>query len=328
MIDTEQVLIGLGLEFDILGNEASAICPMHERRTGKSDHNPSWFINLASGQHICFSCGYKGNLVQLVCDVNEFYVKSWGDLVEYDYAAGKVWLSTTAQIPIEKLVEAIKNLPTYLSPAPRPLEMSEARLAVFVDPPEEALASRGITAEAAKAYSLLWDAEKKMWIFPLREAQHATLLGWQEKGTVERTFKNRPAGLQKSKTMFGIENQNADLAIVVESPLDCVRVLSAGQSGAVAICGATVSEEQVKLLRYSDRIVIALDNPAVDAAGKKGCDEFRKFGRKYGLNLFYFNYGDSLKKDVGDLTDEEIRWGIDHAKPSILGELAYVQGNA
>jgi hypothetical protein len=40
--------------------------------------------------------------------------------------------------------------------------------------------------------------------------------------------------------------------------------------------------------------------------------------------MFFFNYGSSGKKDPGDLTDDEIAWGIHNAKSSVLGEMAYV----
>jgi hypothetical protein len=173
----------------------------------------------------------------------------------------------------------------------------------------------------------MWDAATKTWILPLRDPDTNALLGWQEKGTIDRTFKNRPVGLQKSRTLFGIENQNKDVVFVVESPLDCVRMASAGVAGAVAICGATVSEEQIKLIRASDKVIVALDNPNLDKAGRKGCEEFRKYARQYGINLFFFNYGHSGKKDPGEMTDEEILWGIATAKPSILGEQAYVSRN-
>ena len=112
--------------------------------------------------------------------------------------------------------------------------------------------------------------------------------------------------------------------VVVESPLDCLRLYSAGVASAVAICGSSPSEEQVKLLRASDRIICAFDNPKLDAAGKKASEEIREFARKYGLNLSFFNYGDSGKKDPGDMTDEEIQWGIANSKSAILGEKAYV----
>jgi hypothetical protein len=67
-----------------------------------------------------------------------------------------------------------------------------------------------------------------------------------------------------------------------------------------------------------------MDNPKLDDAGRKASAEFRKAATKYGINAFYFNYGDSGKKDPGDMTDEEIRWGIYNAKSSVYGEAAYV----
>lgn len=329
MTNVVRALEALEIDYVERGENAQALCPMHERITGDPDRNPSWFIHLETGQHICFSCGYKGNLVQLVCDVKEFYTTLWGDnSTQYDYHAGNKWLSNAIEVTIEELKEALSKLPQYIAPPPRPIPMSEARLAIYVAPPEEALFDRNLTQESASHYGILWNKNTSTWILPLRDAQHATLLGWQEKGTVERTFKNRPTGLQKSKTLFGLAQQREDVAIVVESPLDCLRIHSAGIEGAVATCGAIVSEEQIKLIRYSKKVIAAFDNPNLDAAGKKASDQIRVWARKYGINLFFFNYGDSGKKDPGDMTDEEIRWGIDNARPSLLGESAYVYGNA
>jgi hypothetical protein len=322
MIDIPVVLSALGIDFDERGHEANALCPMHKVRTGKADNSPSWWINSETGMHICFSCGYKGNLAQLVCDVNEFYTSAWGVVDGYDYETARTWLSQVSEIPIERLLDMVKALPNRIEAVPKPLEMSEARLAVFVSPPAEELAKRNITAEIAEQYGILWDEKKKNWILPLREPENNKLMGWQEKGTVHRTFFNRPGGLQKSRTLFGIENQNEDVVIVVESPLDTARIASAGFPGAVAICGSSISEDQVKLLRRSDKIIAAFDN---DAAGYKASEELRKLARKYGLNLFFFSYPYSGAKDPGDLTDEEIIWGIAAAKSSILGESAYVQ---
>ena len=324
-----RALEALGIEYtDSSSGNAKSLCPMHERITGDIDHNPSWFINLDTGVHICFSCGYKGNLVQLVCDVKEFYTSLVGmPGLQYDYHAGNNWLASAIEVSIEELQMALAKIPQYIMPPPRPLPMSEARLAIYVSPPEEALSARNLTVDAAEHYSVLWNKNTSTWILPLREAHFSKLIGWQEKGTVDRTFKNRPSGLPKSKTLFGLEHQREDIAIIVESPLDCLRFYSAGIEGAMATCGAIVSEEQVKLIRYSYKIIAAFDNPNLDAAGKKASDQMRVWARKYGLNLFFFNYGTSGKKDPGDMTDEEIRWGIENAKPSILGEAAYVYGD-
>lgn len=322
LVDVLLVLDALGIEHDERGVESHALCPMHHARTGRVDNSPSWWINTETGMHICFSCGYKGNLLQLVCDVNEFYKDVWGKDYTYDYVAARLWLSQVSEIPIEKLLEMVQSLPNRMEAIPKPLEMSEARLAVFVSPPAEELAKRNITAEVAEQYGILWDEKKATWILPLREPENNKLMGWQEKGTVHRTFFNRPGGLQKSRTLFGVENQNEEVVIVVESPLDTARIASAGFPGAVAICGSSISEDQVKLLRRSDKIIAAFDN---DAAGYKASEELRKLARKYGLNLFFFSYPYSGAKDPGDLTDEEIIWGIAAAKSSILGESSYVQ---
>jgi DNA primase len=321
--DVEAALAALGISADIHGEEACALCPMHEQRTGKEDHSPSWWINLETGYHVCFSCGYKGGLVQLVCDVKDFYVDLWGTKAA-NFDAARLFLAETAQLTVEQMTMLLLALPSYIPPKAKLLEMSEARLAIYVDPPKEELDKRKITAESAAAYGILWEEKRKNWILPLREPDLNKLMGWQEKGTVQRTFMNRPAGLQKSKTLFGVSGQQEDVVVLVESPLDCPRILDATGIHAVASCGATVSEAQVKLLRFSGKIVIALDNPAVDAAGKKASKEMLDWGRKYGLNLFFFNYGDSGAKDPGDMTDEQIRWGIDNAVSSLYGEAAYV----
>jgi DNA primase len=78
------------------------------------------------------------------------------------------------------------------------------------------------------------------------------------------------------------------------------------------------------LLRYSDVVIAAFDNPRIDDAGRKASEEMLSSARKYGMTLKYFNYNDSDAKDVGDMTDEQISFGIANAKDSIFGERAYL----
>jgi hypothetical protein len=323
-VDVDLVIAALELDVEVKGREALGLCPMHLERTGKQDHSPSWWINLSSGQHTCFSCGYKGSLLQLICDVRKFYIKSWGDDSSYDYDAAKAWLGSVADISPEKLAETLRNLPHRTEPLPKPVDMSEARLAIFVDPPLEQLQQRNVSLAATRAYEIMWDAARSAWVLPFRNPEDRKLLGWQEKGTLTRTFMNRPPGLPRSKTLFGLNMLKEDLVYLVESPLDCARMMTAGFPGALAICGSTINEEQIKLIRGADRVIAAFDNPKVDLAGKKASSELSKWARKYGMNLLFFNYGDSGKKDPGDLTDAEIAWGIENAVSDIYGERAYV----
>jgi DNA primase len=314
----EQVLANLSIDIvRARGSEVLALCPMHKSRTGREDHNPSWWINEETGAHICFSCGFKGNIFSLVAEVRELYL---GDGL--DYEAAKQWLANIEEISVEELAERLKRVPNYVT-VEQPIPMSEAKLALFTDPPQWALEKRQLTEEAARRYEVLWGPDNT-WILPIRDPHDYSLMGWQEKQEGTRVFKNSPAGVKKSKTLFGGHEQNPDMVVVVESPLDAVRIASAGVIGAVATFGAIVSDAQVKLLRYSDVVIAAFDNPNIDAAGRKACEEMIVSARKYGITLKFFDYASTGIKDVGDMTNEQVTQGIENAKDSIYGERAYL----
>lgn len=313
MINIEKVIASLDLTLTAQrGSELQGLCPMHKRRTGKDDYHPSWWINSETGVHICFSCGYKGNLLSLVKDLKR--VNSY-DAADY--------LQEHSETTVDELIKKLHDLPQYITP-PEKIEISEAHLAIFDLPPEFALKERNLSPRSAEVYGVLWDPKNETWILPLREPDFLKLIGWQEKGSRNRFFKNYPAGVKKSTTLFGVDVQRPELTIVVESPLDCLRLYTAGYRGAVATCGALISETQAKLLRRSQKVIAAFDNPRVDSAGQKACEELRQYAKRYGIEVSYFNYGDSKKKDPGDMTDEEIAWGIENSRDMIFGKKAYL----
>jgi len=309
MIDVEKVLLNLDIPLTAQrGDEVQGFCPMHKKRTGKEDQHPSWWINSLTGAHICFSCGYKGNVFTLV-----------GDLKGIDYFDARDFVNEQAEVPLDSLMKRIKELPQYV-PADDPIGMSEARLAVYTTPPEKQLKKRFLTAVAANHYGVLWDEKNSAWILPIRDPDTNELWGWQEKGANGRFFKNQPAGVRKSRTVFGAQHQGKT-TIVVESPLDVVRLFSAGVEGAISTYGAILSEEQAKIIRRSEIVIAAFDN---DAAGKKACEQMHGFARKYGINLKFFNYKGVDVKDVGDMAPQEIHRGIANAKDMIYGKEAYI----
>ena len=310
MIDVEKVLLGLDLQlYAQRGVEVNGLCPMHKKRTGKEDHSPSWWINSESGAHICFSCGYKGNIFTLVADVKGI---SYFDAQDY--------IGESVEVPLDTLMRRIKDLPQYVQPE-ETIAMSEARLAVYIDPPDIELKKRFLTRDAVKIHGVLWDKSNDAWILPIRDPDNGTLLGWQEKGARGRFFRNQPAGVKKSKTVFGVQIlSSTEPLIVVESPLDAVRLTGLGHNS-VSTFGAIMSEEQAKILRRAPKIIAAFDN---DKAGHTANEQIRVLARKYGMDLYYFNYRGIDVKDVGDMTEEEVERGIKTAKTSILGKAAYL----
>lgn len=311
MIDVERVLLSLDVSLTAQrGEEVQGLCPMHKARTGKEDHNPSWWINSVTGAHICFSCGYKGNIYTLV-----------GDLKGLDYFDAKDYVGQSEEeLPLDYLAKRIKELPQYI-PAEEEIAMSEARLAVFTEPPEIELKKRFLTKEAANHYGVLWDAKNEAWILPIRNPDTFDLWGWQEKGARGRFFKNQPVGVKKSKTVFGIEVLISDQPLwVVESPLDAVRLKSIGHS-AISTFGAIISEDQAKLMRRAPQLIAAFDN---DEAGRKASEQILGFARKYGMELKFFNYEGIDVKDVGDMLETEITIGLQTAKDRVYGKAAYL----
>jgi 5S rRNA maturation endonuclease (ribonuclease M5) len=309
-VDVDRIIASLDLTlFSQRGDEVYGLCPMHKERTGQIDHNPSWWINLTTGQHMCFSCKYKGNLYTLVRDLNPG-MDHW-DILDI--------LKTEPENPTD-LLKRLQDLPQYVGAKTDEIPMSEARMAVYIDPPAYALERRNISLEAAQHYGVKWDDDSKAWITPLRDPHFGELMGWQEKAFIGRFFRNYPAGVSKGRTLFGVNVQEDDIAIVVESPLDCLRLYTAGFKGGLAVCGSVVNEGHAKILRYSSKIIAAFD---CDKAGVQASEELFKFAKMYGLDVSFFNYSATEAKDPGDMTDDEIRFGIENARNMIYGEKAY-----
>ena len=319
--DVESALLRLGIEVDQRRDELLGLCPMHLERTGKPDSNPSWSINAETGVHHCFSCGYKGTLLTLVAEIKDFNTQ-WDRL---DFDAAKEWLRSNIEINFELLAKQLNEAKESYVPVQRLLEMSEARLAIFDGvPPQFALDARGLTEDGCVMHGVKWDPRQGAWITPIRNPENNLLLGWQEKGQNNRYFRNRPAGVEKSKTLFGLDIWKGGTMIIVESPLDAVRLSSLGIAGGISTFGASVSDTQRHLMRAAEKLIIAFDNARIDSAGLKASQEMLAYGRDKGLECYFFSYGDSEYKDIGDMPEQEIREGILRAKHSVFGERAFV----
>jgi hypothetical protein len=294
--DVLAALDELGIQIiRVTGEEATARCHMHYGRTGKDDTHPSWSCNVESGVFNCYSCGWKGTFPQIVCDVLGV---SWDDAVEWVRQRGGI-----------ERVNKILGRGQYIDdlvPEKPPVTYTEADLALFTLPPARALTKRGLTVASCQEYGVLWDPSRGMWITPIRDAE-GSLLGWQEKN--ERYFRNRPYEVGKSKTVFGFHLlPPGGTAILLESPLDCLRLSSVGIPGAVSSYGAEVSDAQMQLLfGHCKLIVLALDN---DRDGWKHAMELKRRYRGMGRRLAFYNYGDCDAKDPGDQSGDEIRYGV------------------
>lgn len=271
----------LGIDGDVRGNELVAACPAHKDRTGKPDNDPSWSINLDKGVHHCFSCGWKGSLKSLVK-----YMTGEDLLDEVDLRPGAMAdvLSSLQDVDVEA-----QRYGSYRKVLP------ENSLAVFTEPPEDALRDRKVSGAACRDLGALWDHRSDSWILTIRDSQDC-LLGWQVKSTRNKSFRNFPPGVPKRESLFGFSTaRRSDFVVVVESPLDAV-YLASYKVPAVATYGASVSLQQSRLLSMQWGLVIsAFDN---DAAGRKATKML--INSPSAINLCVMQYTDETK-DPGEM---------------------------
>lgn len=305
--EMEEILERLGIEtVSVRGSEIQGYCPGHLQRTGHVDNNPSWYINCETGAHICFSCQFKGNLQYLVCFI-EGFVNADG----YDFSKAKEWLKDGGELS-DALNKALE--PKKKEVFQELVHITESMLSAFVEPPDYALKSRGITREAARKHNLLWDELRSLWIITIRDPLSEKLLGWQEKAYSGRFFRNYPTGVQKRVALYGYDKYQGGDMIVVESPLDVVRLESIGIPGGVATYGSLISTEQMTILRSAERLIVAMD---ADDAGTSASLSVLQMTRVFGFECWFFDYGNTDMKDVGAMSKAEVLEGLENARHSI-----------
>lgn len=303
MIDVHKAMVSLGINGRVSGKEFQAHCPMHRQRTGRDDTSPSWSINLKTGLHHCFSCGYKGTVQQLAADL--------GVAID-DVRVVQPISQSSRRIVLPDLTQVITGH-AYLD---------ESVLGRFTTPPNWALEQRRVSPEACEYYEVMWDGLEDSWILLIRDPWNGRLMGWQSKSQTSRRFLNYPTGVKKSRTLFGYTRFDSDQMIVVESPLDAVRMYTEGVRGAVACFGAVVSKQQISLMAAADEVVFALDNPRIDEAGKKSSLALLKETKGMLKSVRFFDYRGIDAKDPGDMTGDQIRAGINTSRSRAYGMAA------
>lgn len=284
--DLAELLTSAGVEIRSAGErEITGKCPVHVRTTGKEDRSPSWSINADSGLWICFSCGAKGTLSMLLAEL----------------------LGTDTTWDVQKFI--LQNSMNRLNGVQRTEDAPIVNInefSRFVRVSDNKCAHRNLDPDLVYQYGVRWNSERRTWAIPIISPS-AELKGWQEKRS--GSVLNYPKGVEKSKTLFGIERFRSRTAVLVESPLDIVRFAAVfSRPQALASFGAHVSDAQLSLLNdVADRIIIAMDNDDAGLAASKKI--YRRIGTPR-RGLLWWNYSGTNAKDIGDMTDEEIDRGL------------------
>lgn len=335
MSDVADILVDLGVKVTAERSrgdgsiEYQALCPWHHEGT-KVDHNPDWWINSESGRHTCFSCGFSGSLEWLIHKVTGLPMKE---------AARKTGLD-------ERALNKVKRLDPWAGERPiEPPPMNEARILMYGQPPEWALDARRLTAADVDHYGIRWadpfihgsarTEYPNCWVTPIRDPEDYRTIGMQVKqegGGEDRFFRNLPATVPKSETLFGVEHLDGGTAVLVESPLDAAYAHSLGYCG-VASMGASVSSEQMELLiSRCERLILALDD---DESGWKstrrllglrpdGKPDRRAEDYSKRIPIRVANYDEGHGKDIGAMVRPMARRVLDSALPAYRLQMGWV----
>lgn len=306
-VDLRELLESAGIERLREGRKQfHGLCPMHLKRTGREDRHPSWAINKTTYAHGCWSCGYSGNLTGLLVDLTGAAPE---DLEQTLHQESFLRRMVETRVKPEKSLKEI-----------RPILTEWGLLNILRDVPERLLSMKYLRRDAIDRYQVRWDGDTKQWVFPLRDTK-GVLLGaqYRQKGAVFTL----PEGMQKSELIFGYHQvASFDYGVLVESPLDAVRLSGLGIPS-FSTLGAWVSGEQVRIMaRLFSHVVLALDN---DKAGHDASDIVIPMLRRQGCPALQWDYTSLVDdegrpaKDVGDVPSDDAllgawerttRWGF------------------
>jgi DNA primase len=304
--DLRSILRSCGIEIiSQTGTDFLCLCPFHH-----NTDSPAFAVSYSKGLYICYNqnCNSSGTILELVKTLTD----------RNDFEALR-FISSNKQSEAEAFEDGLKEL---LDEKPEFIPFSQETLNSLYNELGSALIAkdyfklRNITEESMHHFKLGYSSKQKMVTVPLHSPDGIPvgIIGRSIEG---KNFKNSP-NLPRNKTMFNLHRAKREggTIIVVESSFDAIRLWQAGFPNAVATLGGSISDINIQNLnKYSSTIIIMTDN---DQAGRAlGITISNRLKNK---NILWARYDYSviyphMAKDVGDLTDEEIKQCIKNAMP-------------
>jgi DNA primase len=280
-----RVLTGAGIDIEAeYGTDYIIFCPYHN-----NNRTPAGEVSKESGLFFCFGCQTTRSLVELIMHMTSRtyfetvrFIKSKETETDIEAVINKALHQIPDFIQYDELL--IKRLNKQALDSPRAMTYFEGRR---------------LTRESVIKFDLGYSEKQDSVVIPMQSPDGMSI-GFVARTIEGKEFKNTP-GLPKSKILFNLHRVKASkIVYVVESSFDAIRLDQVGFP-AVATLGANVSSSQIELLkRYFTGVVLVADN---DDAGMIMAD---KLIEKMG-NLVTIIRPDKRYKDIGDMTDDEIR---------------------
>jgi DNA primase len=295
-------------------NDFLCLCPIHGNK-----HTPSLSISKGSGLFLCFNpaCGASGPLLELVKETTK----------RNDFEA----LRLIAKSMSEALENFDEQLEEMLEEKPDYVEFSRDKQKELLENMQnnsegkEYMYSRGFADETLEYFKIGYSTNQSMITVPLHSPD-GILIGVIGRSVKEKRFKNSN-GLPVNKTLFNIHRakRQSSTVIITEASFDAMRIHQAGYPNVVATLGGHLGPMQYELLnRNFTKIIIATDfddkhsHNGKNPGRELGLSIIRKLKHK---DIYWASHGYKVvypngAKDIGDLTEEEIKNCIKNAVPN------------
>jgi DNA primase len=280
-----RVITGAGIDIEAeYGTDYIIFCPYHN-----NNRTPAGEVSKESGLLFCFGCQTTRSLIELIMHMtNRTYfetvrfIKSKETETNIEAVVNKALHQMPDFVQYDELL--IKRLGKQAIDSPRAMTYFEGRR---------------LTKESVIKFDLGYSEKQDSVVIPMQSPDGMSI-GFVARTIEGKEFKNTP-GLPKSKILFNLHRVKASkIVYVVESSFDAIRLDQVGFP-AVATLGANVSSSQIELLkRYFTGVVLVADNDEAGAIMSERLTE--KMG-----NLVTVISPDKKYKDIGDMTDDEIR---------------------
>jgi len=287
------------------GTDFLCLCPFHH-----NTDSPAFAVSYSKGLYICYNqnCDSSGTVLDLVKNLTN----------RNDFEALR-FISQNKQTEAEAFEEGLKDL---LGEKSNFVEFPEDTLKNLynglakTESARDYLKSRKIDLSAMAYFSMGYSENMGMVTVPLHSPDGIPV-GIIGRSITNKKFKNS-VNLPRNKTMFNLHRAKREggTIIVVESSFDVIRLWQAGYPNAVATLGGSISDINIQNLnKYSSTIILMTDNDSAGRAlGNTIANRLKNknvLWAKYDHNNIYPNSA----KDVGDMTDEEIKQCIKNAIP-------------
>jgi DNA primase len=273
-------------------------CPFHNNY-----RTPAAEVHKENGLFYCFSCQETKTLIEVIMQASGR---------TYFEAARLVDSKSDSKNLLQSITETLEKKAEFKE---YDLEViNKLHTNVFKNKrAQEYFTSRKITKESVIKYQLGYSENQDMVTVPIYTPE-GLCIGFVARSIEGKVFKNTP-GLQKSKTFFNLHRaKRHDKVFVVESSFDAIRLEQVG-AHAVATLGATISNEQRKLLKqYFNQVIILGDN---DEAGQ---NMSKKLIASFGAGCLAPPLPEGIK-DVSDLSDDELKKFVDRLDDLVLSVL-------